>query len=97
VRTPCNIELSASCFIQVRFPEAAPAGLVVLLVDEATCSDGEIFAAAFRSMKLGPIVGMRTWGGVAGISSVRPAALSPPLTPTSGGHQLHRTVSDINS
>jgi hypothetical protein len=62
----------------VRFPDAAPAGLVVLLVDEATCSDGEICAAAFRSMRLGPIVGMRTWGGVAGISSVRlPTHLHP--------------------
>jgi hypothetical protein len=64
----------------VRFPDAAPAELVVLLVDEATCSDGEICAAAFRSMRLGPIVGMRTWGGVAGISSVRlPSTPQPPI------------------
>jgi tricorn protease len=48
------------------YPSAAPAGPLVLLIDEGTGSDGEVAAWAFRKMGLGPLVGARTWGGVTG-------------------------------
>jgi tricorn protease len=47
----------------------SPTGPMVLITNEWTCSDGELFAVAFKDMKLGPVVGMRTWGGVIGIES----------------------------
>ncbi len=38
-------------------------GHVVLLVDHLTASDGEAFAAGFRRLGIGKIIGTRTWGG----------------------------------
>ena len=49
------------------YPEAAPAGPVVALTNEHAGSDGDIFSHCFKLMKLGPLVGRRTWGGVIGI------------------------------
>ena len=53
-------------------PEAYPAyavlGPMVAITNECAGSDGDIFSHAFKLMKLGPLVGKRTWGGVIGIS-----------------------------
>jgi tricorn protease len=38
-------------------------GHMVVLVDQNTASDGEAFADGFRRLGLGPVIGMRTWGG----------------------------------
>ncbi|HEX8725927.1 MAG TPA: S41 family peptidase [Gemmatimonadaceae bacterium] len=38
-------------------------GHIVLLTDAHTASDGEAFAAGFRALGLGTIIGVRTWGG----------------------------------
>ncbi len=38
-------------------------GHIVLLTDAHTASDGEAFAAGFRALGLGKIIGERTWGG----------------------------------
>ena len=48
------------------YPSSLPctSGRVVVLVDEKTSSDGEYFAAAVQTLKLGKVVGTRTWGGV---------------------------------
>eukprot|EP00049_Salpingoeca_infusionum_P015525 m.303138 g.303138 ORF g.303138 m.303138 type:complete len:1301 (+) comp15892_c0_seq7:76-3978(+) len=46
-----------------QFPSHAVQGPIVLLVDENTSSDGDIMAHTFRQLKLGTIVGKRTWGG----------------------------------
>lgn len=42
----------------------------IVLCDENTASDGEYFCTGFRAMKLGPVVGKRTWGGFAGVGGV---------------------------
>jgi len=49
------------------YPEDAPRGPVVALSDEFAGSDGDIVTAAIRILRLGPVVGARTWGGVIGI------------------------------
>ncbi|MDD2506804.1 MAG: PDZ domain-containing protein [Candidatus Cloacimonetes bacterium] len=49
------------------YPSEAPAGSLVCLTNEAAGSDGDIFSHAFKLMKLGKLVGKRTWGGVIGI------------------------------
>lgn len=48
----------------------APIGHMVVLVDQETASDGEAFADGFRRLGLGPVIGMRTWGGEIWLSSV---------------------------
>jgi tricorn protease len=50
------------------YPPQSPAGPLVALADELAGSDGDIFSHAFKLMKLGPLVGKRTWGGVIGIA-----------------------------
>lgn len=39
----------------------------ITLCDEQTGSDGETFCEGWKRLKLGPVVGMRTWGGWVGI------------------------------
>ncbi|MCG6493549.1 S41 family peptidase [Kitasatospora sp. A2-31] len=53
----------------VPYPGDAPRGPVVALADEYSGSDGDIVNAAIQALKLGPVVGTRTWGGVIGIDS----------------------------
>ena len=40
---------------------------MVALADELSGSDGDIVTAAIKRMGIGPVVGVRTWGGVIGI------------------------------
>ena len=49
------------------YPEEAAFGPVVALTNEHAGSDGDIFSHNFKQMKIGPLVGTRTWGGVVGI------------------------------
>ncbi|WP_455351263.1 S41 family peptidase [Streptomyces sp. SYSU K217416] len=52
----------------VSYASNSPRGPVVALADEATSSDGDMITAAFRLLGLGPVVGLRTWGGVVGMT-----------------------------
>ena len=45
-------------------------GHTVVLCDQDTASDGEVFAEGFRRLGLGPVIGMRTWGGEIWLSSI---------------------------
>ena len=47
--------------------QESPAGPLVCLTDELAGSDGDIFCHCFKLLGLGPVVGMRTWGGVVGV------------------------------
>lgn len=49
------------------YPDEAVLGPLVAVTDEHAGSDGDIFSHCFKLMKLGPLVGKRTWGGVVGI------------------------------
>ena len=44
-------------------------GHIVVLVDQETASDGEAFAEGFKRLGLGPVIGVRTWGGEIWLSS----------------------------
>ncbi len=48
-------------------PPDAPAGPMVALTNELCGSDGDIFSHTFKLYGLGPLIGVRTWGGVVGI------------------------------
>lgn len=51
----------------ITYPSNAPRGPMVAVVNEHAGSDGDIVTAGFKQLGLGPVVGMRTWGGVIGI------------------------------
>ncbi len=51
----------------IPYPIESVAGPLVALTNEHAGSDGDIFCHSFKLMKLGPLVGKRTWGGVIGI------------------------------
>lgn len=53
-------------------PDAMHIGPKVLLIDEFSASDGDIFPYRFRKYNLGKIIGRRTWGGVVGIRGSLP-------------------------
>ena len=55
-----------SGLIPATYPEDAPRGPVVAIADECSASDGDIVTGAVRLLRLGPVVGARTWGGVIG-------------------------------
>ncbi|MFI7107754.1 PDZ domain-containing protein [Nonomuraea sp. NPDC050227] len=49
------------------YPPESPRGPLVAITNEWAGSDGDIFSHTFKLLKLGPLVGKRTWGGVIGI------------------------------
>ena len=49
------------------YPPESVLGPIVALTNEFAGSDGDIFSHSFKILKLGPLVGKRTWGGVIGI------------------------------
>jgi tricorn protease len=49
------------------YPEESVAGPIVAITNQFAGSDGDIFSHCFKLYGLGPLVGMRTWGGVIGI------------------------------
>ncbi|WP_343071824.1 S41 family peptidase [Brevibacterium renqingii] len=48
-------------------PEDAPRGPVVFVANEFSGSDGDIINARVQARGIGPVIGVRTWGGVVGI------------------------------
>ena len=54
------------------YPAAVFHGHLACLINEHSCSDGDIFPYHFRGYGLGPLIGKRTWGGVVGIRGHRP-------------------------
>ena len=53
-------------------PSGMALGPKVLLVDQFSASDGDIVAYRFKKHELGPVIGVRTWGGVVGIRGSLP-------------------------
>ncbi len=53
-------------------PDQTHVGPKVLLVNEYSASDGDLFPYQFKQYKIGPVIGVRTWGGVIGIRGSLP-------------------------
>lgn len=47
-------------------------GPKVLLIDQYSASDGDLFAYSFKKHDMGTVIGVRTWGGVVGIRGSLP-------------------------
>lgn len=52
----------------VPYPYDSLAGPIAAITNEYAGSDGDIFSHSFKLMKLGSLIGKRTWGGVIGVS-----------------------------
>ncbi len=46
-------------------------GSLVVIIDQYSGSDGDIFPQSFKNLEMGTIVGKRTWGGVVGINGAK--------------------------
>ena len=53
-------------------PEQTQVGPKVLLINQYSASDGDLFPYQFKAYKIGPLIGVRTWGGVTGIRGSLP-------------------------
>jgi tricorn protease len=53
-------------------PDQTHIGPKVLLLDQYSASDGDLFPAQFKYYKLGKTIGVRSWGGVVGIRGSLP-------------------------
>jgi len=51
----------------LKTPTASIQGPKVMIIDETAGSGGDLLPWMFRKLKMGPIVGKRTWGGLVGI------------------------------
>jgi len=60
----------------VEFPSQTPQQMMlgpkVLLINNYSASDGDLFPYAFKKHQLGKVIGVRTWGGVVGIRGSLP-------------------------
>jgi tricorn protease len=63
---------SARNWESMTIPDSVFHGHMVCITNEYAASDGDIFTFYFKKYKLGPVVGMRTWGGVRGIRGYVP-------------------------
>lgn len=53
-------------------PNQIMAGPKVLLINNYSASDGDLFPYRFKSHETGPVIGVRSWGGVVGITGSLP-------------------------
>ncbi|CAN5832513.1 S41 family peptidase [soil metagenome] len=51
------------------YPDSAPRGPLVFVANQWSGSDGDIVNAMAQEMGIGPVIGVRTWGGVVGIDN----------------------------
>jgi tricorn protease len=60
----------------VTIPSTVPGEMVygpmVLLVNQYSASDGDLFPYAFKKLEMGTVIGVRTWGGIIGIRGSLP-------------------------
>jgi tricorn protease len=55
-----------------QWPPVAHAGAQAMLINGWSGSGGDCFPYYFKQRKLGPLIGMRTWGGLIGITGAPP-------------------------
>jgi len=69
-------EITMFTFARNTLASPAPEGMLwgpkICLIDEFSASDGDLFPYQFKTLKMGKLVGKRTWGGVVGIRGSLP-------------------------
>lgn len=56
----------------MRYPHGVHSGPIVVLIDEETGSDGEVFSQHIKDLGIATVIGTRTWGGLIGIINILP-------------------------
>jgi tricorn protease len=59
-------------FEPMRYPHGIHHGPIVVICDENTGSDGEVFTQHFKDLGIGTVIGTPTWGGLIGIINMIP-------------------------
>ena len=72
MRKPYRMTMYRGSARNEMIPDGTAYGPKVLLVNKYSASDGDLFPWSFKAVKLGTVVGTRTWGGIIGISSSLP-------------------------
>ena len=67
-RTMLGLTYARTLATPSTYPDSVFVGPKAVLLDANSGSDGDIFPWMFRTAKLGPLIGERSWGGVVGIS-----------------------------
>jgi tricorn protease len=67
-------------------PEAMVLGPKICLIDCYSASDGDLFPYQFKYLKIGKVVGKRSWGGVVGIRGSLPFVDGGTLTKPEFSH-----------
>ncbi len=57
---------------QTPSPDGMLVGPKVCLIDNYSASDGDLFPYQFKTLKMGKVIGVRSWGGVVGIRGSLP-------------------------
>jgi tricorn protease len=68
LRRPFISNWATRCGADIITPAAAIQGPKVMLIDEIAGSGGDLLPWMFRKLKLGKLIGKRTWGGSVGLS-----------------------------
>ena len=71
-REPYRMTMRRGSILNGTVPDAVQVGPKVCLINKYSASDGDLFPWGFRALKLGKLIGTRTWGGIIGISSSLP-------------------------
>jgi tricorn protease len=66
-RTVVGWSVARDNYQVLTYPQDAPRGPIVAVANEFSGSDGDIVNAVIKARAIGPVVGMRTWGGTIGI------------------------------
>jgi len=71
-REVTRANMSRNVTIPSQTPRQMMLGPKVLLINEYSASDGDLFPYSFKKHKMGTVIGTRTWGGVVGIRGSLP-------------------------
>lgn len=72
LRQPYNMTMRRGSNMVSKVPEGTFYGPKVCLINKYSASDGDLFPWRFKALGLGELIGMRTWGGIVGISGSLP-------------------------
>ena len=71
-REPYRLTMRRGSSLIGTVPDAVQVGPKVCLINIYSASDGDLFPWGFRALGLGKLIGVRTWGGIVGISGPLP-------------------------
>ncbi|MDX9932050.1 MAG: PDZ domain-containing protein [Bacteroidales bacterium] len=72
MRIPTRANMARNVIVPGQTPTKLMLGPKVLLLNQYSASDGDLFPYAFKKHQLGKTIGMRSWGGVVGIRGSLP-------------------------